>query len=57
MRLDNKISQKEIAQLKDRYGYNPYGSEKERKIADEIDRLQQWAEGFNMNDLHMALLA
>ena len=55
--LYENFGQKEIAQLKDRYGYNPYGSEKERKIADEIDRLQQWAEGFNMNDLHMALLA
>ena len=55
--LYENFGQKEIAQLKDRYGYNPYGNEKERKIADEIDRLQQWAEGFNMNDLHMALLA
>lgn len=30
---------------------------KERKIADEIDGLEKWAAGFNMNDLHMALLA
>ena len=55
--LYENFGQKEIGQLKDRYGYNPYGSPKERKIADEIDRLQQWAECFNMHDIHMALLA
>jgi hypothetical protein len=55
--LYENFGQKEIGQLKDKYGYNHYGSEKERKIANEIDRLASWAENFNMNDLHMALLS
>ena len=54
--LCENFGQKEIHQLKERYGYNPYGSQKERKIADEMDRLADWSADFNMNDLHMALL-
>ena len=54
--LCENFGQEEIHKLKERYGYNPYGSPKERKIADEIDRLADWAAGFNMNDLYMALL-
>lgn len=42
------FGQKEIHQLKERYGYNPYGSPKERKIADEIDRLDDWASSFSL---------
>ena len=55
--LYENFGQAEIKQLKDHYGYNHYGSEKERKIANEIDRLSDWAENFNMNDLYMAMAA
>lgn len=41
------FGQNEIRQLKDRYGYNPYGSEKERKIANEIDMLDNWAANYS----------
>ena len=40
------FGQKEIRELKDRYGYNPYGTEKERKIALQIDYLDIWASMF-----------
>lgn len=54
--LTENFGQKEIAQLKDKYGYNPYGTDKERQIVSQIDELSVWAENFNMNDLYMALL-
>lgn len=54
--LYENFGQKEIEQLKERYGYNPYGTDKERQIVSQIDNLSAWAENFNMNDLHMALL-
>ena len=42
--LCENFGQKEIAQLKDRYGYNPYGSEHERQIADTIDQLDNYCQ-------------
>ena len=45
------FGQKEIMQLRERYGYNPYGNEKERRIANEIDRLSNWAANFSLNDI------
>lgn len=40
------FGQDEIKELKGRYGYNPYGSEKERKIANQIDYLSNWCATF-----------
>jgi len=40
------FGQKELAKLKDRVGYNPYGTEKERQTAKEIQSLNEWAMGF-----------
>lgn len=40
------FGQDEIRELKDRYGYNPYGTEKERKIANQIDYLDIWCATF-----------
>lgn len=45
------FGQKEIMQLRERYGYNPYGNEKERRVANEIDRLSNWAANFSLNDI------
>lgn len=42
------FGQKEIGQLKEKYGFNPYGNEKERDIAEKIMDLDNWVANFSL---------
>jgi hypothetical protein len=44
------FGQKEINQLKDKYGYDPYKWEK-RPIVEKIDGLDEWAMNFDLSQL------
>ena len=44
------FGQNEILKLKDKYRYNPYGTEKERHTAHIIDGLDDWASNFTGNN-------
>ncbi|KKL67902.1 hypothetical protein LCGC14_2130380 [marine sediment metagenome] len=41
------FGQTEIGKLKDKYGYEWYGTEKEKKMAEEIDLLENWCMSFD----------
>lgn len=45
------FGQTEIRKLKDKYGYNPYGSDKERDIARRIDSLDEWVMNFDLSQI------
>ena len=38
---------KEIRKLKEKYGYNPYGTAKEREICTKIDALENWSMNYD----------
>jgi len=40
--IDENFGRQELCQLKDKVGYNPYGNEKERNVAKDIDYLDSW---------------
>ena len=40
--ISENFGQKEIQQLKDKYGYNPFGTPLEQKIVDDINELENW---------------
>jgi hypothetical protein len=42
------FGQKEVNKLKDKLNFNPYGTPKEREIADEIDKFDIWCQHFHM---------
>ena len=48
--LYENFGQNEISKLKDKYRYNPYGTEKERHTAHIIDGLDDWASNFTGNN-------
>ena len=45
------FGQSEIHKLKDKYGYSYYGTEAEKKIAEDIDFLDNWCMSFDDNML------
>lgn len=42
------FGQKELCELKDKVGYNPFGNQKERAQADQIDQLDNWCMNFTL---------
>jgi len=45
------FGQAEIRKLKESYHYNPYGDVKERRVASEIDQLDNWCMNFDLSQL------
>ena len=41
------FGQKEVRKLKDKFSYNPYGNEKEKRIVAEIDSFDNWCMNFD----------
>ena len=41
------FGQSELRKLQDKYGYNPYGTTKEREICAKIDALDNWCMNYD----------
>lgn len=51
--IRENFGQNEIESLKEIYGYNPYGDIVDRRIAAEIDALENWCMCFDYSMLAM----
>ena len=51
--LYENFGQNELRKLKDKYNYNPYGTPKERAIANEIDGLDRWCMDFDLSQISL----
>ena len=49
--LYENFGQDEIRQLRERVGFNPYGTEKERETAAIINELENWAANLNIDSI------
>ena len=49
--INENFGQKELQELKNKYGYNPYGDTVERENAQNIDFLDNWLSCFDYNQL------
>ena len=45
------FGEKEINNLKNKYGYNPYGTEEERSFAEQIQELERWCWNLDLSDI------
>lgn len=45
------FGQTEIRKLRDKYKYNPYGTEKERQVARQIDNIDEWVMNFDLSQI------
>ena len=49
--IGENFGQKELQKLKDKYGYNPFGTIKEREMAKLFDYLDNWLMNLDYNAL------
>lgn len=49
--LYEDFGQTELRKLRDKYGYNPFGTPTERTIAQKIDNLDEWCMNFDLSQI------